>query len=158
MNSTISSFFEFDSHELMEKKSTLRALNLKKDSMAVEIATKLDLTGYFGLEEIDFDDPRLADIKDEFFKIISKINSCSWEVDRLEALRDGELPRHEARKKVYTFLNRLGNDQATDFLKSYQLSTVSLTEAVLICPTLLDDLMNFEENLEIIRSNPKVWW
>lgn len=148
----------FDSSELMEKKSTLRALNLKRDNLAVEMAERLGLTGFFGLAQINFDDPRIADIIDDFNEVVSKIGFYSWEVDRLEAIRDGELPRHDARVKVYAFLGGLGNDNATNFLRSHRLSTVTLTEAVLLCPNLLEDMMNFEENLEIIRSNPEVWW
>lgn len=148
----------FDSSDLMEKKSTLRALNLKRDNLAVEMATRLGLTGFFGVNQINFDDPRIADIIDDFNEVVSKIGFYSWEVDRLEAIRDGELPRHNAKIKVYNFLVELGNDRATNFLKLHHLSTVSLTEAVLLYPNLLEDMMNFEENLEIIRSNPKVWW
>ena len=53
----------------------------------------------------------------------------------------------------------MGDDKnQINFLQSYHLSTVTLTEAVLLCPKLLDDMTNFEENLEIIRSNPNVEW
>ena len=52
MNSILSS--SFDSHELMEKKSTLRALNLKRDNLAIEMATKLGLTGFFSINQIYF--------------------------------------------------------------------------------------------------------
>ena len=146
------------SSELMEKKSTLRALNLKRENLAVEMAERLGLTGFFGLAQINFDDPRIADLIDDFNEVVSKIGFYFWEVDRLEAIRDGELPRHNAKVKVYKFLGGLGNDKATNFLKLHHLTTVSLTEAVLICPTLLDNPIDFDENLEIIRSNPEVWW
>lgn len=148
----------YDDSELMDKKSTLRALNLKRDNLAIEIASKLELTGFFSINQIDFDDPKVSTLKDDFQEVVSKIGFYSWEVDRLESIRDGELPRHNARVKVYAFLGGLGNDNATNFLKSHRLSTVTLTEAVLLYPNLLEDMMNFEENLEIIRSNPEVWW
>lgn len=155
MNSIISSSFD---SELMEKKSTLRALNLKRDNLAIEIASKLELTGFFSINQLDFDDPKIKDLKDDFQEVVSKIGFYSWEVDRLESIRDGELPRHDAMVKVYAFLGGLGNDNATNFLRSHRLSTVTLTEAVLLCPNLLEDMMNFEENLEIIRSKSEVWW
>lgn len=148
----------YDESELMDKKSTLRALNLKRDNLAIEMASKLGLTGFFSINQIDFDDPKVSALKDDFQEVVSKIGFYSWEVDRLESIRDGELPRHNARVKVYAFLNGLGNDNATNFLKSHRLSTVTLTEAVLLCPNLLEDMMNFEENLEIIRSKSEVWW
>ena len=162
MNST-PTFFEaevtsIDESELIDKKSTLRALTLKRDNLAIEMASKLGLTGFFSINQINFDDPKISDIKDDFQEVVSKIGFYSWEVDRLEAIHDGELPRHHAKVKVYAFLGRLGNDKATNFLKVHRLSTVTLTEAVLLCPQLLEDMMSFDENLEIIRSNPKVWW
>ena len=148
----------YDDSELMDKKSTLRALTRKRDTLSVEMASKLGLTGFFSVNQLDFDNPKISDLKDDFLEVVSKINFYSWEVDRLEAIRDGELPRHHAKVKVYAFLGRLGNDKATNFLKVHRLSTVTLTEAVLLYPQLLEDMMNFDENLEIIRSNPKVWW
>ena len=151
-----------DDSELMDKKSTLRVLTLKRDKYAQEISQRLGLPlpgqKFWTMEQVNFDDPKLADIKDDFHETVSKINEYTWEVGRLEAIRDDELPRHEARVKTYSFLKTLGNDQANDFLKSYRLTTVTLTEAVLLCPTLLDNLMDFEENLEIIRADPTVWW
>lgn len=169
MNSStsIKNIFEFEgastkpSSELMEKKSTLRALTLKRDKYAQEISQRLGLPlpgqKFWTMEQVNFDDPKLADIKDDFNETVSKISEYSCEVGRLEAIHDGELPRHEAKIKAYSFLNKLG-DEATAFLKSYRLTTVTLTEAVLLCPTLLDNLMDFEENLEIIRADPTVWW
>ena len=151
-----------DDSELMDKKSTLRVLTLKRDKYAQEISQRLGLPlpgqKFWTMEQVNFDDPKLADIKDDFNETVSKISEYSWEVGRLEAIHDGELPRHEAKIKAYSFLNKLGDEQATAFLKSYRLTTVTLTEAVLLCPTLLDNLMDFEENLEIIRADPTVWW
>ena len=104
------------------------------------------------MDQVDFNDPRLDDIKDKFFKTEEKLRELTWEVDRLEAIRDGELPRHEAKVKVYDFLGKMSDDNVISFLQAYHLSTTSLTEAVLLCPALLEDMTNFEENLEIIRS------
>ena len=110
------------------------------------------------MDQIDFNDPRLSDIKGKFFKTEEKISKLTWEVDRLEAIRDGELPRHEAKVKVYDFLGKMTDENVISFLQNYHLTTITLTEAVLINPKLLEDMTNFEENLEIIRSNPEVWW
>ncbi|WP_296882249.1 hypothetical protein [uncultured Methanobrevibacter sp.] len=166
--SELRNLFEFEaastktSHEIMDKKSTLRALTLKRDKLAMEIGhcVKDTIPSYpfWTMDQINFDDPRLADMKDKFSDVETKISNLSWEVDRLEAIQKGELPRHEARVKAYNFLGKLTDKQATNFLKRYQLTTVSLTEACLIDPTLVDDPIDFDEKLEIIRANPEVWW
>lgn len=170
MNSStsIKNIFEFEgastkpSSELMEKKSILRAVTLKRDKLEMEIGHRVKDTiptyPLWTIDQVNFDDPRLADIKDKFFDVDSKMTKLSWEVSRLEAIEKGELPRHEAKVKAYKFLGTLTDEQATNFLKKYQLSTVSLTEACLIDPTLLNDLSDFDEKLEIIRANPEVWW
>lgn len=161
MNSTIQSFFEYEAAankptSIEDKKSSLRALILKRDNLAREIGHRVQdtISSYplWIMDQVNFDDPRLADIKDDFFKTEEKISKLHWEVDRLEAIRDGELPRHEAKVKVYDFLGKMSEDNVISFLQAYHLSTVTLTEAVLLCPTLLEDMTNFEENLEIIRS------
>ena len=172
MNSTsIKNFFEFEAvgtqkninPTLDDKKSSLRAIQRRRDDLAAEIGYRVrdTISSYplWVMEQVNFDDPRLADIKGKFFKTEEKLRELTWEVDRLEAIRDGELPRHEAKVKVYEFLRGMGDDKnQINFLQSYHLSTVTLTEAVLLCPKLLDDMTNFEENLEIIRSNPNVEW
>lgn len=159
MNST--SLFEFEAtsykaSSLEDKKASLRALTLKRDNLASEIGycVRDTISSYplWIMDQVNFDDPRLADIKDDFFKTEEKLRELTWEVDRLEAIRDGELPRHEAKVKVYDFLGKMSEDNVISFLQAYHLSTVTLTEAVLLCPTLLEDMTNFEENLEIIRS------
>jgi len=169
MNSTsIKNIFEFEatsikpSSELMDKKSTLRALNLKRDKLAMEIGYRVKDTiptyPRWVMDQVNFNDPRLEDIKDKFFEVESKITDLTWEVARLEAIEKGELPRYEAQRKAYKFLGKLTEEQATNFLKTHRLTTVSLTEACLIDPTLLDDFSDFDEKLEIIRANPEVWW
>lgn len=165
MNSTsIKNLFEFEagntpkktSFTLHEKKSTLRALQKRRDDLAAEIGFRVrdTISSYplWIMDQVDFNDPRLNDIKDKFFKTEEKLRELTWEVDRLEAIRDGELPRHEAKVKVYDFLEKMSDDNVISFLQAYHLSTTSLTEAVLLCPALLEDMTNFEENLEIIRS------
>ena len=165
MNSTsIKNLFEFEAGNtpkktnftLDEKKSTLRALQKRRDDLAAEIGFRVrdTISSYplWIMDQVDFNDPRLNDIKDKFFKTEEKLRELTWEVDRLEAIRDGELPRHEAKVKVYDFLGKMSDDNVISFLQAYHLSTTSLTEAVLLCPALLEDMTNFEENLEIIRS------
>ena len=161
--SSINTIFEMETasirkvSELEQKRSTLKALNLKRDNLAAEIGYRVQdtISSYprWIMDQVNFDDPRIADIKDEFFRLEEKISKLTWEVDRLEAIRDGELPRHEAKVKVYEFLRGMGNDMnQIHFLQTYHLSTTSLTEAVLICPGLLDDMTSFEENLELIKE------
>lgn len=169
--SSINTLFEMEtgttgtghSSELEQKSSTLRALTHRRDNLAAEIGYRVQdtISSYplWIMEQVDFNDPRLADIKDQFFQLEEKISKLTWEVDRLEAIRDGELPRHEAKVEVYDFLRRMGNDDnQISFLQTYHISTTNLIEAVLVCPTLLKDLTNFEENLELIRAKPDVWW
>lgn len=165
MNSTsIKNLFEFEAvgtqknitPTLDDKKSSLRAIQRRRDDLAAEIGycVRDTISSYplWVMEQVNFDDPRLADIKGKFFKTEEKLRELTWEVDRLEAIRDGELPRHEAKVKVYDFLGKMSDDNVISFLQAYHLSTTSLTEAVLLCPALLEDMSNFEENLEIIRS------
>ena len=169
--SSINTLFEMETgttghnpiSELEQKRSTLKALNRRRDSIAAEIGYRVKDTilsyPLWIMDQVNFDDPRLADIKDKFFKLEEEISQLTWEVDRLEAIQNGELPRHEAKVKVYTFLREMGDDEnQIHFLQTYSLSTTTLTEAVLICPGLLDNMTDFEENLELIRSNPQVWW
>lgn len=170
MNSIPTNFFEFEAvstskninKTLDDKKSSLRALQGKRDQLAAEIGYRVQdtISSYplWIMDQVNFDDPRLSGIKEKFFNIEEKLRDLTWEVDRLQAIHDGELPRHEAKVKVYDFIKKMSDDNVISFLQAYHLSTTSLTEAVLICPHLLEDMTNFEENLEIIRSQPGVWW
>ena len=169
MNPTISSFFEMETgtmhppvNNLEEKKSQLRVITLKRETLAAEMAyiVRDTIPSYplWVMDQVNFDDPRLVDIKEKFFDADSKMSKLSWEVDRLQSIHDGELERHDAKVKVYDFLKRMDDTAQINFLQTYSLSTVSLIEAVVICPRLLEDMTDFEENLEIIRANPKVWW
>jgi len=150
-------------YELQNKKATLVALNRRRDDLAAEIGFRVKDTipsyPLWSMRQVNFNDPRLDDIKDDFFKIEERIYNVSREINRLEAIENNDLPRYEARVKVYDFLGKMGSDEnRIRFLQSHHLTTTSLIEAVYLCPGLLEDLSNFEENLEIIRSEPDVWW
>ena len=119
---------EVSSSELMEKKSSLRAITLKRENLASEIGYRVRDTlpsyPFWVMDQVDFDDPRLEDIKEEFFETESKRAKLAREVSRMEAIEEDELPRYEAREKAYAFLNSLSDEEAIRFLKQHRLNTV----------------------------------
>lgn len=163
--SSLQTIFEMEtvtSTEVINAKSTANIYEKRRDTLAMEIAKRLQLpkpgNKFWTIDEVNWNDPRIADIKDDFHKANSQMIKWQWESSRLQAIHENHLPRHEAKVKAYKFLGKLSDEQAINFLKTHHLTTTTLTEAILLCPRLLDDLSDFEENLEIIRANENVWW
>ena len=125
---------------LDEKKMILRALQRKRDSLAVEIATRLDLPRRWVMADVDLDDPRIVDLKEKLLSTERKIYHTEDEVEFLEAKRDGEIDRYNARKIAYDWLHLLG-DEGNQWLIDHKLTTVTLTEEILKNPNFLEEVI-----------------
>ena len=111
--------------EIACMKTRLRAMEHKRDNIAIDIAIDQNLPNVWSLEMIDWEqvDPITADT---FNKIISDIGVLSDKIREAEAINDGSYEFYCAEKKVYSFLNSLTLEEASTYLKSLRLTTHGL--------------------------------
>lgn len=123
---------------LDDKKKTYRALKNRRDSYSVEIATILDMPKIWVIDQVDFDDPRLSHIKDDFLKVTKRLHELYWEIEREEAIRDGTFPHYIATRKAYCFLDSQP-DKGIQFLQKHNLTTHGLIYELLENPNYLEE-------------------
>ena len=132
---------------LEDLKSSVRALDRKIEQIQMDAAL---LTGVLPLPEgrklwstteINWDDHNIpGDMKDNYMDLLRKRYALNKQASRMEAEKDGELPRWEARELAYNWLNCLG-DKGNDWLLEHNLTTVSLTEEILRNPNFLEEVI-----------------
>lgn len=140
--------------ELSEMNTSLRALTTKRDKLSVEIAEKLGVTGFYGLCQLDLNDPRVTSLRDELYEVEAKIDKLFWEIDEAESIREDDYERHLARKQCTKFLGALGDKAANEFLIQNNLSTITFVEEVLKNPDFIKEKYSLGPNsswLPIIR-------
>lgn len=122
--------------EISEMNISLRALNSKRDKISLAIAEKLGVKGFYGLCQLDLNDPRVIELRDELYDVEAKIDDLFWKIDEAEAIREDDYERHLARKQCNEFLGNLGKE-ANSFLIRNNLTTITLVEKVLQYPDFL---------------------
>ncbi|MBQ6512234.1 hypothetical protein [Methanobrevibacter sp.] len=150
--------------ELSEMKSTLRALRKKRDKVSVEIAEKLGITGSYVISQLNLNDPRVTHLRDELYRLESKIDELFWEIEEAEAIQNNEHDRYLARKKCTEFLGALGDKAANEFLIQNHLTTITLVEEVLKNPNFLKEkytqgpnnswlpIIRIEDNMVFVKT------
>ncbi|MBQ6344978.1 MAG: hypothetical protein IJI96_02585 [Methanobrevibacter sp.] len=130
-------------------KGSYRAIGRKLESMRMDAAIQVGILPlsegkpFWLAEEIDWDDPRLSDMKEKFFFFLDKHYELGNQVGRLEAIQANDLPRWEAEQVAYGWLNILG-DKSNAWLIEHKLNTFSLTEAILNNPNFLQEVVSDE--------------
>ena len=69
--------------ELSEMKSSLRALQHKRDKLSLEIAETLGVTGFYALSQLNLNDPRVIPLRDQLYNVESKMDSV-WKFDETD--------------------------------------------------------------------------
>jgi hypothetical protein len=137
---------KYHGRSLEDLRSSYRAIGKKLDNIRMDAAILTNILPlpegkrFWVADEIQWDDPRLDDIRDKFFSLLEKHHDLERTIGRLEAIRDNDLPRWEARQTAYGWLNILGDD-GNDWLIQHNLTTVTLTEAILLNPQFLEEMI-----------------
>jgi len=145
--------------ELSEMKSSLRALQHKRDKLSLEIAETLGVTGFYALSQLNLNDPRVIPLRDQLYNVESKMDKLYWDIEEAEAIRDNEYERYLAKKQCTEFLGSLGDKAANEFLIHNNLTTITLVEKVLKNPNFLKETYSKGPNsswLPIIRIEDNI--
>lgn len=135
------------SRSLEDLRSSVRAIDRRIETMHMDAAL---LTGILPLpegrklwssSEIVWEDHRIPDdMRTTYFSLLGKRYNLNQKVTKMEAIRDNDLPRWEARNIAYGWLHILG-ERGNDWLIEHKLTTVSLTEAILRNPNFLEEVV-----------------
>ena len=126
--------------QVARMKTQLRAMEHKRDSIAVEIAILQNMPNIWTIDMIDWTDERIpAETEIEFFQLEENISELSWKIEEQEAIRDNEYDSFLARKTVYSFLNSLSDEESISYLKKIGMSTIGLVEQVRLNPNFIKE-------------------
>jgi len=131
---------------LEDLRSSYRAIGKKLDNLRMDAAIMVGILPLapgrrvWVADEIDWDDPKLDQLRETFFSLLNKHHRLEIEIGRREALRDNNYPRWLAEREAYGWLNILG-DESNDWLIEHGLTTVTLTEKILRNPKFLEEVI-----------------
>ena len=131
--------------EIGQMKTRLRALEKRRDTLAIHVAKTLNLPNIWTLEMVDWSNPEVAGIKPEIDTVDKQINELSWDIDRAESIRDNNMDYYNAKVKAYDFMaeNFTNFDDEVTFFKKNGLvrGMSSLTEMILKNPNYLEEVV-----------------
>ena len=145
--------------ELQNKKGTLRVYQRKYDNYMSEFQSRLDLPlpgqQFWTMAQVDLDDPRLEDIKDDFRNLMEKIRNLQWEIEKDEAVRDNTLPQYYATRKAYNFLDSQ-DDGGITFLQEHNLTTHGLIWEIMENPHFIEEQEHIQW-LPVVRVDDAIF-
>jgi len=131
--------------EIGQMKTRLRALEKRRDTLAIHVAKTLNLPNIWTLDMVDWSNPEVAAIKPEINSVDKQINELSWDIDRAESIRDNNMDYYNAKVKAYDFMAENFtnfNDEVTFFKKNGLVRGMSsLTEMILKNPNYLEEVV-----------------
>ena len=131
--------------EIGEMKSNLRRMERKRDTLAIQVAKTLNFPSIWTTDMIDWNNPLVSDLHDEFKTLDGNINRLKWEISEAEAILDGTLDYHNAKVKAYKFMadNFNNFDDEVDFFKKNNLTQgmISFIEEVYQNPDYLSEVI-----------------
>jgi len=131
--------------EIGQMKTRLRALERKRDTLAIHVAKTLNLPNIWTLDMVDWNNPEVASIKPEIDTLDNQINELSWEIDRQESLQDGNIDYFNAKVKAHDFIqqNFTNFDDEAEFYQKNNLvrGMSSLTQEILENPDYLEEVV-----------------
>ena len=132
----------YEGRSLEDLKSSRAAINRKMENITQEAAV---ITGVLPLKpgrkfwvvtEINWDDTRLTNLKETYFKLASQVDLLDDAIANLE-----EDNRYEAIKKANSFLTAFTSfKEEAAWLKKNNLNTFSLAEKILKNPNFLEEV------------------
>ena len=145
--------------ELRNKRSTLRVYQRKYDKYMSEFQKRLELPlpgqQFWTMAQVNMDDPRIEDIKDDFRNLMDKIHSLQWEIEKAEAVRDNTLPQYYATRKAYSFLDSQ-DDGGITFLQEHNLTTHSLIYEIMENPQFIEEHEHIQW-LPVVRVDDSIF-
>ena len=131
--------------EIGQMKTRLRAMQRKRDTLAIHVAKTLNLPSVWTLEMVDWSNPEVTGIGAEINTLDSQINELEWTISKQEAMKDGKLDYFNAKVKAYDFINRNFNtfEDEVEFFKRNGLvrGLSSLTERIVENPDYLEEVV-----------------
>lgn len=141
----------YEGRSLEDLKSSLRAVNLKIDSIKMDAA---QIVGVLPLKpgrkfwvatEIDWEDPRLDHLRPEYFRLLDAAYELDHITGKLEAESRGELEQWKIYTEIDSFLNTNFKtfDEEVEFFKKNNLvrGLSSLRAEVLKNPNYLNEVV-----------------
>ena len=124
--------------EIACMKTRLRAMELKRDNIAIDIAIDQNLPNVWSLEMIDW--TKVDDItKTTFNQVVRDISLLEDSIREAKAILDDNYDFYTAEKKVYKFLNQLDIYEAARYLKELRLTTTGLIGEVAKNPDFISE-------------------
>lgn len=128
--------------ELIDKKGTLKVYKRRYDDYMSIFQKRLELPlpgqRFWTMSQVNLDDPRLSDIKEDFLTLVDKIHKLQWEIHKDEAVINGTLDEYYATRKAYSFLDSQ-DDGGITFLQEHNLTTHGLIYEIMENPTFIED-------------------
>jgi len=125
--------------EIGEMKAHLRAMERKRDTLAIQVAKTLNLPSIWTLEMVDWNNPLITGIGDELKQLDCEINELTWDIAEAEAIQENNLDFFQAEKTVYSFLGKLSTEDALSYLKQLGLTTHGLIGKVAENPNFISE-------------------
>ena len=145
--------------ELRNKKSTLRVYKRKYDNYMSEFQKRLDLPlpgqQFWTMDQVDLNDPRLEDIKDDFRNFMGKVHELQWEIEKAEAVINNTLPQYYATRKAYSFLDSQ-DDGGITFLQEHNLTTHGLIYEIMENPQFIEEQEHIQW-LPVVRVDDSIF-
>lgn len=142
---------KYQGRSLGDLRSSLRAINHRRDSIRMDAAVIvgiLPLTNgrkIWTADEIDWDDPKLAHLKDTYFELCETASKLTHHVSELEAKKSGNLSVWKAKQKGEIFLrihfHSIEEEKAFFKKNNLHRGMSSLTEAILTNPNFLNEVV-----------------
>lgn len=90
--------------EIGEMKAHLRAMERKRDEIAITIAKTLNFPSIWTVKMINWNNPEIAHFKEEFQNLEQNIYTLTWQIEEAEATLNGTIDYFNAKVKAYGFL------------------------------------------------------
>lgn len=127
--------------QIMARKTQLRAMERKRDKIAIEIAKILNFPSIWTINMIDWTVPEVASFKEEFCNLECQITELDWEIAEAEAVKRGDYDYFMAERKVYNKLSKIPIEDEKTLLKSLGLTKSGLIAKVADNPNFLDEVI-----------------
>ena len=138
--SSNNTFFEIKTdNEIAQMKKQYRAMQKKRDNICIEIAIIQNMPNIWDMEMVNWNDPEIQHLKEPYSKMERECSKLFWEIEEAEAIRDNEYDKFVARKKVYTFLDEIGDAKSIEYLQRIGMNTLRLVDAVLNNPDFIKE-------------------
>lgn len=115
----------FTDAEIARMKTRLRAMEHRRDNIAISIAIEQNLPNLWSIDMIDWNSVN-DETRTKFNTLVADIADLDDEIRQATAIKEDNYNFYIAEKKVYAFLNRLSIDEVAGYLRELGLTTHGL--------------------------------